>query len=370
MDKETAYNYLRSKFISSKKQKELIKKYNLKIRHGNLTKKEIQLVKDTLETFLNNRKLNLKDLEDHLTDFKEFPIKDLVFECTQACELRTFESIRTHIFFHYNPFVKMNICKEDEVRLVELVSEKGFAWKEIMHHLGRYKDYCRLKYLEIKGEVMGTLSKSAIENLLKNGLPLTETEWGVLCAKLKLTKAHILKKIKKYLNGKDLKNEELNLMDIRMIVLILKHNYYCKFNIDENQITEFLRSYNTVGSLSKEDEPTESDEIDDLRVGLKQTHNNIDNLRYVNFLKEYLYYFKENTKLDLNILICKDDIFWQNISRELDVESIVLKGAFNRISSIYEWKTFQDIYDTLMKLSYDYVLFNSKKMLIAQFPDN
>lgn len=447
MDRISAYNYIRSKFVGIRETRKLIKEHSLKIKYGYLSEQETTTVKNTVEKFLQERNLTLNDLKKHLVEDTEFPIHDLIYECTSVCELRTYKSIHTHIAYMYHPYIHMGWNEEEEVQLLDLVNQKGFNWKEISYHITKYKDICRMKYLSIKGELTKqNLSQGKIQELLKN-MPSTDEEWGVLCAQLKMSKALVLRLLNKYLNGKELAKSENKILEITLCLCILNHNHYCKFNVNISSILEFLNTEHEIfekidgkttpfiskkgkreGSVmidgvfqrstgeiysrksadeiysknaetcSKNDEiysrndetcskkSTDGAEINENQLNKieNQLNNSTDNddhfeqiLKkmkeatnknniHTRFLNKFLDFFKLNEKFDLNIEINKDDIFWFNVCREVVLEKSAAVRKFNQMKVSYGWKKFQDIYDTVIKLSYDYVTLKIKERLISK----
>ena len=70
-------------------------------------------------------------------------------------------------------------------------------------------------------------------------------------------------------------------------------------------------------------------------------------------------------KFNLEVLINKEDIFWFNITREMVIGKAEIVSKFNLLSRQYNWKYFRDIYDTIMKISYDYVIMKIKQALVS-----
>ncbi|KAM0680975.1 hypothetical protein GINT2_000757 [Glugoides intestinalis] len=396
MDNHTAYNYIRSKFVKLRETRALIKKHGLKIKYGLLSEDEVVTVKTIINKFLAERRFTMKDFKKHLAEDTEFPIHDLLYECTQACTLRTYKSIHTHIAYIYHPYIHIKWNEEEEIQLLDLVTQKGFKWKEISYHLLKYKDFCRLKYLDIKGERPHLLTKSRIQELLKK-MPSTDQEWAALCSELRLNRAYIKRSISKYLNGKALNTKECGELDIRICLLVLNNNHYCKFNVNIDNILNFLNSgletFDIIDKLegsttpfiskrgmkslsrrleSKHDQVNKSkvddgetleanyegddgdEDFEKLLEDIKNTEKK--NQSHTKFLNKFLDFFLCNKDFNLDIVIKKEDIFWFNVTRDINIERNVLLGKFNQLSSQYGWKMYKDIYDSLMKMAYDYVM--------------
>lgn len=401
MNKDGAYNYIRSKFVMLKETRNLIKKHGLKIKYGFLSEGETSTVRRVVGNFLRQRRLTLRDLQKHLIEETDFPLHDLLYECTQACEFRTYKSIHTHIAYYYNPFIHASWNVEEEVQLLDLVNQKGFKWKEISYHLSKYKDLCRIRYLSLKGESAGNISRKRIEQLLTTGLPSTDEEWRVLCEELKLCRSYISRKIDKYLNGKELCGPESKMLEIHLSLLILKNNHYCKFDISIDSIIEFLNSepssLNLVdridgastpfvsvrgkkregsadgepGSMKTECGGSGEDHPED---GLDVVLKRVQSARTVSesqtkFLNRFLDFFCLSKDFDLSIRISRDDIFWLNITREMVLERHSVYTKYNQLKQQYGWRTFKDIYDTVVKISYDHVILMIKQNLVRKSLD-
>lgn len=424
MDKTTAYNYIRSKFVGIRETRRLIKEHSLKIKYGYLSEEESKTVRDVVDKFLKERSLTLNDLKKHLVEDTEFPIHDLLYECTSACELRTYKSIHTHISYMYHPYIRMDWNEEEEMQLLDLVNQKGFKWKEISYHITKYKDICRLKYLAIKGELTRqNLTNGMMQGLLSN-MPSTDEEWEVLCTQLKMPKTLILRLVNRYLNGKELIKAENKIHEISLCLSILNHNHYCKFNVNIFNIVEFLNSEHDIferidgkstpfiskkgkregsvlvggvfqrhssSSCSSNNSNNSSTNTNNTNNNINNNINNNSNNNNINdedahfeqilenikkatkenniqtkFLNKFLDFFKLSENFNLNIDINKDDIFWFNVCRETVLEKSTAVKKFNQMRVTYGWKRFQDIYDTIIKISYDYVVLKIKERLIVK----
>lgn len=388
MDKDGAYNYIRSKFVVLKETRNLIKKHGLRIKYGFLSESEKSAVKRVVDGFLRQRNLTLKDLQKHLVEETDFPFHDLLYECTQACEFRTYKSIHTHIAYHYNPFIHTSWNAEEEIQLLDLVSQKGFKWKEISYHLSKYKDLCRTRYLSLKGEAAGKIGRRRIEQLLATGLPCTDEEWDVLCKELRLSRSYIMKKIEKYLNGKELCSPEPKTMEIHLCLLILKNNHYCRCDISVGTILEYLGLEPSLLSLVSRIDGSSTpfvsvrgkkrgidgrprsikaeDEGDKPDTALERTQDATENLLQTRFLNKFLDFFRMGEDFDLSIRISRDDIFWFNITREMVLERPAVYTKYNQLKQQYGWTTFKDIYDTVIKISYDHVIMMIKQDLVQK----
>lgn len=414
MDQKTAYNYIRSKFVELKETRALIKRHGLKIKYGILSEDESMTVRRIINKFLSDRQLTMNDFKKHLAEDVEFPIHDLLYDCTQACKLRTYKSVHTHIAYMYHPYLHIKWNEEEEIQLLDLVTQKGFKWREISYHLLKYKDFCRTKYLTLKGELSGNLSKSRIQALLKK-MPCTDGEWNALCAELRLNKSYIQRSINKYLNGKTLNSKACCELDIQMCLLILNNNHYCKFNVEIEKIMTFLNSkleafdiadriegdttpfvskrgvktasrllkskYETVddSKIENDDDKTENDEAsqnnfkgDEEFEALLEDVKTVEkkNQCHTKFLNKFLDFFLYNRDFNLDIEIKKEDIFWFNVTRDINISKNVLLAKFNQLSSQYGWKIYKDIYDTVIKMAYDYVTNRIKQGLIKKALSN
>lgn len=396
MDKISAYNYIRSKFVELKETRALIKKHGLKIKYGYLSDEETRTVRHIVDKFLKERRLTMSDLKRHLVEDVEFPIHDLLYECTQVCELRTYKSIHTHLSYMCHPYIHINWNADEEVQLLDLVNQKGFKWKEISYHLSKYKDLCRTKYLILKGENSRALTKSRIENLLAN-MPSTDQEWAVICNELRVNKLYICKVIKRYLNGKELNRSESKLMEIHLCLLVLNNNHYCKFNCNIENILAYLESdvesYGIVDKIdgnatpfiskngkragsvlvdgvferpyentANTDREYPEDDFEALLDDIKKESS--ENRSQTRFLNQFLDFFKINKDFDLNIKINKEDIFWYNVTRDINLEKCVAFSKFSQLSKVYGWRIFNDVYDTAVKLAYDHVMTRIKQTLV------
>lgn len=408
MDRETAYNYIRSKFIELQETRKLIKKHNLKIKYGFLSKEESNTVKETIERFLSERNYTMADLQKHLVEEEEFPFHDLLYECTQACEFRTFKSIHTHVAYTYNPFIHTTWNVEEELQLLDLVSQKGFIWKEISYHLSKYKDLCRNRYLWLKGERAKHLGKHKIEQLLSAGLPATGEEWTALCEQLKMSKNYILRAIEKYLNGKELEKPREKTKEILLCLLILRNNHFCKFDINIDSIMSYLNSDTTSFNLyeridgsktpflsvrgkkvrvvneinqrqavdenndctdittmkSNDGEEIEA-EFDSLLGSIKNSINS-GNKEQARFLNVFLEFFSSCQDYDMEVVLNKEDVFWQNVTREMVLDKAAAIAKFNTIKQQYNWRTYKDVYDTVIKIAYDHVMLRIKDDLLSK----
>jgi hypothetical protein len=126
MDANSAYEFIRSRFVQLKETRTLVKKYGLKIKYGFFSKEEAQKVEKQVHKFLKERNLSMRELQRHLVEDTEFPIHDLLFECTQLCELRTYKSVHTHIMYIFHPYIRQTWKEEEEIQLLDLVNQKGF----------------------------------------------------------------------------------------------------------------------------------------------------------------------------------------------------------------------------------------------------
>ncbi|ELA41471.1 uncharacterized protein VICG_01455 [Vittaforma corneae ATCC 50505] len=399
MDGVSAYNYIRSKFVDLRETRSLIKKYGLKIKYGFLSDEEAATVRGAVEKFLSERHLAMNDLKRHLVEDTEFPIHDLIYECTQVCELRTYKSMHTHLSYMYHPYIRTIWNLDEEIQLLDLVNQKGFKWKEISYHLSKYKDLCRLKYLALKGENSTNLTKSKIQSLLAH-MPATDEEWAVLCSELNLNRAYIIRCIDRYLNGKELARPENKILEIHLCLLILNNNHYCKFNCNIENILSFLnldaKSYDIVDKIESSSTPFVSQKgrragsvlvdglcrrphenasidtgqtypEDDFEVLLENIKKaSAENRSQTRFLNRFLDFFRIQPGFNLDIAINKDDIFWYNVTKEINVEKSVALSRFNQLGRVYKWKTFKDVYDTIAKMSYDYVVTRIKQSLIEK----
>lgn len=382
MDRDSAYRYIRSKFVMLKETRKLIRKHGLKIKYGFLSDTETKTVRRVVDSFLQQRNLTLRDLQKHLVEETDFPFHDLLYECTQACELRTYKSIHTHIAYYYNPFIHTSWNPEDEVQLLDLVNQKGFKWKEISYHLSKYKDICRSRYLMLKGEGAGRISKRRIEQLLATGLPSTDEEWEVLCEELRLNRGYIMRKIDKYLNGKELCMPESKMPEICLCLQILKNNHYCGFDISLESIVEYLDSdplsFDLVARIDGSSTPFVSVRGKRCEGSADAADRNDDELERIpdrslvrsesqaRFLSRFLDFFCRSEDFDLDIRICRDDIFWFNITREMVLERNLVYTKFNELKMQYGWETFKDIYDTVVKMSYDHVILAIKQDMVKR----
>lgn len=391
MDAETAYNHIRSKFIPLRETRALIKTHKLKIKYGHLSEGESSTIKTILTQFLKDRHLKMKDLRNYLIEESEFPMHDLLYECTQACELRTYKSVHTHIMYMYNPFIHDTIWGEDkDLQLLDLVNQKGFKWKEISYHLSKFKDLCLARYRRLKGELSKNLSKNWIESLLEN-MPVTDEEWAVLCKETKLNKVQISRAVEKHLNGKQLQVPKCHVKEIELCLRILNNNHFCKFHVSIEHIISFLDSDplnygivdkidgnttpfisvrglsrnkgNEVGTTPIDDTADESDdEFESMVENMAKAQS--ENRSQTKFLSRFLDFFKLDPSFNLNITINKDDIFWLNITREMVITKSEAFAKYNSLARRYDWNVFKDIYDTVMKLSYDYVMLKTKQALL------
>lgn len=354
-DASSAYNYIRSKFVIASGMRELIKKHKLKIKYGVFSKAEAEIVRRTLDKFLADRGLAMEDFQRSLFEGGDFPIKDLIYECTQVCETRTYYTIFNHLAYTYHPYIRQRITEEEEIQLLDLVNQKGFRWKEIGYHLSKYKDLCQRKYLMLVGEGNHKqLTKKRIETMLSH-MPSTEEEWTVVCRELKQKKPKILQAVKRFLNGKKLCGRETGKIEIQLCLLILNNNHYCKFNCDTQRIIDYLD-----GDVQAF-EIVERREVSEAEMKNEEATNGQSR-----FLEKFLGLFDISEDFNLDVTINKDDIFWYNITREMNVEKGVSIVRFNELSRIYGWKKFRDIYDTIMKLAYDYAIVRTKQTLIEQ----
>lgn len=400
MDANSAYEFIRSRFVQLKETRTLVKKYGLKIKYGFFSKEEAQKVEKQVHKFLKERNLSMRELQRHLVEDTEFPIHDLLFECTQLCELRTYKSVHTHIMYIFHPYIRQTWKEEEEIQLLDLVNQKGFKWKEIGYHISKYKDMCLSRYLKLKGENSKHLTKSFIENLLAH-MPITDEEWAVLCNEVHLSKAQISRLIEKHLNGKQLQLPKCHLKEIELCLWILNHNHYCKFHIDVQRIKNYLESdplqYGFINKIqggltpfvssrgnrkqrtqsviyNATDKSNENREVDSNDLEQDDAFESIiENIlkakeesdSQTRFLQQFLEFFKLDPRFNLNIIINRDDIFWFNITREMVIEKSEAVAKCNLLSRQYNWKTFQDIYDTVMKISYDYVILRIKQALAS-----
>lgn len=384
MDKATAYNYIRSRFVDLKETRSLIKKHGLKIKYGFLSTEEALAIRKVVDNFLQERGLTMNDLRKHLVEDAEFPIHELLYKCTEISKLRTYKSIHTHLTYIYHPYIHVKWNSDEEIQLLDLVNQKGFNWKEISYHLSKYKDLCRLKYLRIKGENSGKLGKLKIQELL-TCMPTTDSEWSALCSELKLNKARILQRIKRFLNGKILNQpERRSIMEIQLCLLVLNNNHYCKFHSHLEDIFSFLESEIQSCSIiekvedsktpfiakksERENEANESPKSveDELEALIEESkREKAANQSQVQFLNKFLGFFSDCKDFDLSVKINKDDIFWFNITREMNIEKSRALSKFNQLEAAYGWATFKDVYDTMIKLSYDYVMGGIKEKLLG-----
>lgn len=399
MDGVSAYNYIRSKFVDLRETRSLIKKHGLKIKYGFLSEEEAATVRRVVGKFLSERHLTMNDLKRHLVEDAEFPIHDLLYECTQVCELRTYKSIHTHLSYMYHPYIRTNWNSDEEIQLLDLVSQKGFKWKEISYHLSKYKDLCRVKYLALKGENSASLTKSKIQYLLAH-MPTTDEEWGALCSELRLHRAYITRCIDRYLNGKELCRPESKILEIHLCLLILNNNHYCKFACNIENILSFLsldtQLYDIVDRIESNTTPFVSqkgrragsvlvdglcrrsyenastgtgetcseDDFEELLENIKKT--SAESRSQTRFLSKFLDFFKIQPDFSLDVAVNKDDIFWYNITKEINIERSVALSRFNQLCRAYEWGTFKDIYDTVVKMSYDHVVARIKQSLVEK----
>lgn len=403
MDRESAYNYIRSKFVKYRILRSVIKKHNFNIKQGQLSKDEKNKVHDAINSFLSKRQLTMADLENYLIQITDFPYHDLLFECTQAVELRLYHSIEKHIYFWYNPYKLNKFTQEDDLNLLELVNNKGFAWKEIMYHTKKYEQYLRVRYLTMIGEKGAYMGPRRIEALLDTGLPSTDADWNELCKVLKQNKTFILKKVKEYLNGKSLNKNKDRIVDIKLMLTILKRNHPCHMNIDIEEIINSLENceyYENVIQINPDTEIEEANEaIDVVDEDIKELLNedieevlNEDieediaqksapfkklpkmledrisnsNKYFTLFLERFLLFFQGFDNFDMNVEIDKTDIFWFNIHKELDIQTPILLSRFNQLKQEFDMKYYRDIYDSMIKLSFGTVIERLKDKLIHQ----
>jgi len=394
----SAYNYIRSKFVIARGMRELIKKHKLKIKYGVFAKDEAQLVERTLNKFLADRGLSMDDFKRGLVEGGDFPIKELVYECTQACESRTYHTMFNHLAYSYHPDIRKRIEADEEIQLLDLVNQKGFKWKEIGYHLSKYKDLCQRKYLSMIGENSRSLTKRRIEGLLTR-MPATDEEWGVVCREMRLKRPTIVRAINRFLNGKRLCEDEGRNLEIQLCILILKGNHYCRFNCDVERILGYLEG-DEILDITNGGDPNVVDggdpdvvDVGDLNVANGGDPNVVDgdDLNVVNggdpnvvnenhpntsseeirgtqsrFLARFLIFFNLADDFNLDVPINKDDIFWYNITRDLNLPKSLALTKFNQLSAMYGWRTFQDIYDTVVKIAYDYAVVRIKQLLIEK----
>lgn len=403
MDANSAYEFIRSRFVQLKETRAIVKKFGLKIKYGYFSKEEAQKVETHVKKFLRERNLKMKDLQKHLVEDSEFPIHELLFECTQLCELRTYKSVHTHIMYIYHPYIREAWKEEEEIQLLDLVNQKGFKWKEIGYHISKYKDMCLSRYRQLKGENSKAMSKSFIENLLQN-MPVTDEEWAILTSEFKLNKIQITRLIEKHLNGKQLQLPKCHSKEIELCLRILNHNHYCKFKIDIEKVKEYLNSdpmkYGIVNKIQGESTPfvsirgntrsratdysnpstfsisnlaeladvgeeeAQDDEFETLLENIIKSKQESDS--QTKFLQQFLDFFRLDPNFNLNVNINKEDIFWFNITREMLIEKSEATSKFNLLSRQHGWRVYKDIYDTVMKISYDYVILRIKQALISE----
>lgn len=395
MDKISAYNYIRSKFVELKETRALIKRHNLKIKYGFLSTEETQKVREVIDKFLLDRNLTMNDFRRNLVENTEFPIHDLLYECTQACIYRTYKSIHTHVTYMYHPYIHITWNQDQEIQLLDLVNQKGFKWKEISYHLSKYKDLCRSKYLKIKEENRKGLSKNRIEELLSD-MPSTDQEWAILCDELKLSRQYILRLINRHLNGKRLIRKDLKELEIRLCLLILNNNHYCKFSCDIEKIMAFLKSdsmefidridgnttpffsqkgkrggYTYInGKYARPYTNTDStrdypeDEFEALLESIKTESK--ENSSQTRFLNKFLDFFHLNSDFNLDVMLRKEDIFWLNITKEINIDKSCAYAKLNQLAAMYHWNYYKDIYDSVFKMAYDFVISETKRRLIEQ----
>lgn len=355
MDPTSTYNYLRNKFVPAKSAYKIIREFDLKFKYGPFSPREIKLAREAIDEFLSERKLTMDDVQSYLAEDAPFPFLELVAHVVTHIEHRTYKAVHTHVAFHYHPLVTHKFGPEEDLELLKLVQKRGFQWKEIARQLEKYRNHCRIRFLQLKGEMSRYITVRQIRTLLAEGLPTTSSGWAEKAKELGVSRDTLVRKVTRYLRSMSFDRSEESYAAIMLFVYALAYNYFSAMSIDIKGLLGFLRG----GA------PNEGQDLLAVHTEAVPPAPRIESRE--DFESAFARYFRRED-LDLSIKIETDDIFWDTIGRELIITTSTLKVRFAVLRKSYSLVTFHDIYETLKELSWSYYLDGAKMRLLRDSP--
>lgn len=239
------YITLRSRFVPAKKERQIIKANNLKMKRGFFSKIEAEIARTAIDEFLVERSLQMKDLQNFLLEDMPFPIMDLVSYVVSRLKYRTFKSTHIHIYFNYHPAGPKNFTDDDSIRLLELVKERGFQWLSIGRTMEKYRDHCRTQFLILTGERKRHLVEHDVKDIFKEGIPKTEEEWDKICEKYGVSKKNLEDRLRKYSRKITFAKDGTCYDSLVLLLHVLFYNYFCSVHFSIKEYLLVLEAHAT-----------------------------------------------------------------------------------------------------------------------------
>lgn len=368
-DTNPGYNTLRTRFVSAKHAKEIMKKNSLKMRQGFFSGAEAEMARRAISEFLSDNKLDLSDLNRYFLEDSIFPMADLVRHVVEQLPYRTFKSVHLHIAFCYHPGVHDKFTEEQNIQLLSYVRQHGYQWTIIGRVVEKYRDHCRRQYLSLTGQTERRLVDREIKRIVSDGVPVTEEEWLEVCQLYNITKKSLSKGLSKYMKRIEFNRDDTYYTDIVLMSYILAYNHYCALQVDIPALLCFLNEQPAAALLAEgadgfgdgpENIPDGAPSEQDAKHVSTGAHTRGSPL-YQSVQRGVARCLCVPDKFNLGVPVEYDDIFWFNICEMIPLALPVARSKYFSICRIYGLRTFEDILKTLRELCYGFLVDRIKK---------